>query len=575
MASTTSRKSRMFVIPTTGIVAIVFITIDLVFMIRDSQNTLLEIALSSFKPSARGAAVLNAFALTAVIVLTVTRSFNLQPQLIVQTILGWIGALIGLASTIITINVLILKKINPTLFQSANLANGISTEGELAIWALATIAQFIFYVVFAFVPPLEKQQSDMQERNSSPMATLEKKRTPPSRPPAPASPLRMLAPPFPMSQSPPELDPPQFGTSKRSSWRDSLASLRQISRPQPASHQRRLLQQSIDSTARSSLSISIDGKSLSQSLRSDTFDSFNWDFSAPETQIRDTMQQSAPVRKGGLLPVNGTMLPTIPGSRPTSQGQALGEPFEMDRPSLLSCGSEKSKDSYDRQRRVSDASSDKFSLERVRDLSERPISAHSTTSTMTLPDNFPIRPDTSLSSYTLDMPRPPTAMSSTTSAPSYSSRPSTAFSSHSSVRRPGLNSRPTTPSVHESHIHPLFRADSPVPPPAVSANTVITASTFSGQTIGQFGASSRPYIPFAPEGTPPPSMPSRSASRQRAAMRTPPPVRNGSATPRSSTPTQQMGSTQSSPQVTPKRSPPKRNMAIPGFILSASNERLI
>ncbi len=39
------------------------------------------------------------------------------------------------------------------------------------------------------------------------------------------------------------------------------------------------------------------------------------------------------------------------------------------------------------------------------------------------------------------------------------------------------------PNASESHIHPLFRSDSPTPPPAVSAGTVVTASPNAGQVI--------------------------------------------------------------------------------------------
>lgn len=53
-------------------------------------------------------------------------------------------------------------------------------------------------------------------------------------------------------------------------------------------------------------------------------------------------------------------------------------------------------------------------------------------------------------------------------------------SRHSSSRPP----RTLTPSVSETHIHPLFRAESSVPPPLVSPGTTITASPYAGQVIG-------------------------------------------------------------------------------------------
>ena len=49
-----------------------------------------------------------------------------------------------------------------------------------------------------------------------------------------------------------------------------------------------------------------------------------------------------------------------------------------------------------------------------------------------------------------------------------------------SPRSAGLTQHST---ASESHIHPLFRSDSPTPPPAVSAGTVVTAAPNAGQVI--------------------------------------------------------------------------------------------
>ncbi|KAF2640806.1 hypothetical protein P280DRAFT_370138, partial [Massarina eburnea CBS 473.64] len=51
-------------------------------------------------------------------------------------------------------------------------------------------------------------------------------------------------------------------------------------------------------------------------------------------------------------------------------------------------------------------------------------------------------------------------------------------------------SRPPSPSVSESHIHPLFRSESPTPPPAATPGTSIMASPLSDQMIS---CPSRPY----------------------------------------------------------------------------------
>ncbi|KAF2097044.1 hypothetical protein NA57DRAFT_77297 [Rhizodiscina lignyota] len=74
-------------------------------------------------------------------------------------------------------------------------------------------------------------------------------------------------------------------------------------------------------------------------------------------------------------------------------------------------------------------------------------------------------------------------------------RPITAYSNYTSRSRHGgsmvsLTSRPTSPSVNEAHIHPLFRTDSPTPPPAATPGTVIHASPMGGQYIAP---PNRPY----------------------------------------------------------------------------------
>lgn len=44
---------------------------------------------------------------------------------------------------------------------------------------------------------------------------------------------------------------------------------------------------------------------------------------------------------------------------------------------------------------------------------------------------------------------------------------------------------PRRPSTSQSHIHPLFRPESPLPPPIPSPGTVIVASPFAGQVVSQ------------------------------------------------------------------------------------------
>ncbi|THZ81117.1 hypothetical protein D6C84_06838 [Aureobasidium pullulans] len=62
---------------------------------------------------------------------------------------------------------------------------------------------------------------------------------------------------------------------------------------------------------------------------------------------------------------------------------------------------------------------------------------------------------------------------------------------------PSLNRRPSNQQLNQdqSHIHPLFRSDSPVPSPAASPGTIITSSPFAGQVVSPsdvaFGSRSR------------------------------------------------------------------------------------
>lgn len=80
------------------------------------------------------------------------------------------------------------------------------------------------------------------------------------------------------------------------------------------------------------------------------------------------------------------------------------------------------------------------------------------------------------------------------------------------------NSRPSTPTsmtsvtagIDDSNVHPLFRSDSPHPPPAASPGTVVVASPYSGQVIARpsrsransrtRAGSTTPYSPFNNDG---------------------------------------------------------------------------
>ncbi|CAD0113132.1 unnamed protein product [Aureobasidium uvarum] len=62
---------------------------------------------------------------------------------------------------------------------------------------------------------------------------------------------------------------------------------------------------------------------------------------------------------------------------------------------------------------------------------------------------------------------------------------------------PSLHRRPSNQQINQdqTHIHPLFRSDSPLPSPAASPGTIITSSPFAGQVVSPsdvaFGSRSR------------------------------------------------------------------------------------
>ncbi|KAL0259230.1 hypothetical protein SLS55_006735 [Diplodia seriata] len=72
-----------------------------------------------------------------------------------------------------------------------------------------------------------------------------------------------------------------------------------------------------------------------------------------------------------------------------------------------------------------------------------------------------------------DLPAPAPAFMAGAGSP-HSSRPSTPTGSITTIH-----------GVEDANVHPLFRSDSPHPPPAASPGTVVVASPFSGQVIAR------------------------------------------------------------------------------------------
>ncbi|KAI4736892.1 hypothetical protein E4T50_12603 [Aureobasidium sp. EXF-12298] len=85
---------------------------------------------------------------------------------------------------------------------------------------------------------------------------------------------------------------------------------------------------------------------------------------------------------------------------------------------------------------------------------------------------------------------------------------------------PSLNRRPSHQQLNQdqTHIHPLFRSDSPLPSPAASPGTIITSSPFAGQIVSPmdaaFGSRSRKGSVLSSR----PSSPNHDVTRSASAM---------------------------------------------------------
>ncbi|OCL14560.1 hypothetical protein AOQ84DRAFT_22589 [Glonium stellatum] len=334
------------------------------------------------------------------------------------------------ASIVVLLATLVLIKIN---FNEVARARTGSWTGQLAakfaIWALAAVSQVTFYSS-ALISNQPSQESRRAIRAAEPgdgMISEVRETTPPTS-------LQILTPAYTQKSSLGSLPSPTFSTTSSQSLKSWRESLQQVVRP--VTSRTRLIGR--HSYARESKSSHSDVQSIDLASQPDGFDT--WDTSSVDSQARDTIMQSAPCR--------GTILETIPGSRPPSPAHALDGPFPL--------------------------------------------------------------PASGRNSPALSLPPKIYADSS----------------------------RPPSPALSEAHIHPLFRTDSPTPPPAATPGTVVTASPLSGQVI---------------------TCPARPYSRMRSNSRTasPSPLINSQGF---------HGSSSRTP------SPPSREMTppIPDFILTSS-----
>jgi hypothetical protein len=423
-----------------GLVTFAILTTSTAFTIIDATE--LRLRLAAYRTTAFGAAILDFFALAFIVILMVSRLFC-SGGWIHRWILPWTGALLALAAGIISLNTLVLKKINPQDVSKSQEDAGarhlsrLNITAEFVVWALAVFAEMIFYSLIilqrtakrerknrrSFLPE-KMQKTSPTKPTKSPKPSKSKKKKAPERPPTPPTPLRIIAPHYALPEAsapaPAFIQSPK--DSRRNSWRDSLHSLHHVVRPMNS--RTRLLVSSRHSSRQSfsrDSSVLSDTRSVATTKSySDAFDT--WDTSQVDVQIRETLSPSIPSR--------GRALETIPGSRPVSPAKALDGPFH--------------------------------------------------------PDTY------QQSSSTVVLERPPTALSYA----SRHERPGTTQSNHSNFSKRTfipVDSRPNSPAMSEAHIHPLFRTDSPTPPPGTSAGTTVTASPFGGQVIASPPAASRPF----------------------------------------------------------------------------------
>ncbi|CRK07777.1 hypothetical protein BN1723_008941 [Verticillium longisporum] len=244
------------------------------------------------------------------------------------------------------------------------------------------------------------------------------------------------------SRSPPQSSSGRSATETMSSFRSSLSHV-----VRPVTSKTRLL------STREKYRHSTD----SHSIREDSFDS--WDTSTVDLHNRMTVLGTAsPVAPPRLLE-------TIPASPTTSRSTSPGFPLDLVPPPVR-----RRSRSFSPARRPQSNSPE---LEGPGEANIHPLfrSDSPVPPPNVTPGTVVVAPTTSRSTspgFPLDLVPPPPVR-----------RRSRSFSP---ARRPQSNS-PELEGPGEANIHPLFRSDSPVPPPNVTPGTVVVASPNAGQVI--------------------------------------------------------------------------------------------
>ncbi|KAF2182768.1 hypothetical protein K469DRAFT_585152 [Zopfia rhizophila CBS 207.26] len=435
-------RSRRFLLSLLGVVAWSTTAADTVFSILDAVS--LSVIQVSFVSLSIAASALDVITLCCVGLFSVQYAWR-RDRIANQTqrrrrLFALFCILPSLAALLVSLVSLIVIKTRSKEISSATSHAPINVwtghlDAQFTIWTLACVSQVALFSSPLWCNPLNENRGSVarsgprdsvmsEVRTSHQSMTLQIQMLEPTQP---SSPLAALP-------------SPTFSTRSSHSLRSWRESLQHVVRP--VTSRTKLI--SRPSFTRDSRSVYSDAHSLGNVSQPDGFDM--WDTSNVDPQARDAVMQSGPSR--------GTVLETIPGSRPASPARALDGPFPI----------------------ASDGSA---------------------SPALSLPPKM--YPDTS---------------------------------------------RPPSPAVSEAHIHPLFRTESPTPPPAATPGTSIMASPLSGQVIA---CPPRPY--------------SRMRSNSRAAS--PSPLMHS----------QSFHESVTSPRRSSRSpSPPSREMTppIPDFVLTSS-----
>jgi hypothetical protein len=423
LAGQATGSSRRLWVNALGILALVVSAISTVFTILDAiAAAAMSTSLRSLTVTASVVGMVNLFTIGLFLVLVTLRA-NTDGIRSVRNGLTFAlsGIFLSAVSSSLTIGVLVFLKMHHFEATGSLLSSWTKQlPAQFAVWALAVIAQVLFYYFVLQRNPslVEQDLSDSADSTTVPALRGRDSVTSETREGSPRLKLKIVSQPYSSQDS--GISPSVSNASSQSlqSWRSSL---QQAVRPM-TSRSKLLARQGPPREQKRSHT---DANSIDdESSQSDGFDS--WDTSSVDPSVKDSLMVSAPSR--------GTILETIPGSRPASPARALDGPFPT--------------------------------------LSEEDLT---------------------------EILEPPRAIS--------------------------ISSRSPSPAFDESHIHPLFRTDSPTPPPAASPGTVVTASPMSGQVIARpysrTRSNSRTTSP-SPLGHPQSTMDSRARSASATRAVTPP-----------------------------------------------------